>query len=31
LPEEALAVSDQKHIFARSGDEFFAGGEEVAA
>jgi transposase len=31
LPEMAPAVSDQKHVFARSGDEFFADGEEVAA
>ena len=31
LPEETLAVSEQKHRFARSGDEFFADSEEVAA
>jgi transposase len=30
LPEEALILSAQKHLFARSGAEFFAdGGEEV--
>ena len=31
LPEKTPDVPAQKHIFARSGDEFFAGGEEVAA
>jgi transposase len=31
LPEMAPAVSEQKHVFARSSDEFFADGEEVAA
>jgi len=31
VPETAPAVPDQKHVFARSGDEFFADGEEVAA
>ncbi len=31
LPETAPVVPDQKHRFARSGDEFFADSEEVAA
>jgi transposase len=31
LPEKTPHVPEQKHIFARSGDEFFAGGEEVVA
>jgi len=32
LPEQAPAVPEQKHLFARAGDEFFAAaGEEVAA
>jgi hypothetical protein len=31
LPEQALDVPEQKHLFARSGDEFFADGEEGAA
>ena len=30
LPEPALDVPEQKHLFARSGDEFFAHGEEEA-
>jgi hypothetical protein len=28
LPEASPAVSTQKHVFARSGAEFFADGEE---
>jgi hypothetical protein len=31
LPEQAPDVPEQKHRFARSGTEFFAGGEEEAA
>jgi transposase len=31
LPEETPNVPEQKHTFARSGDEFFADGEEEAA
>ena len=31
LPEKAPDVPAQKHVFARSGAEFFAAGEEVAA
>jgi hypothetical protein len=31
LPEKAADAPEQKHIFARSGDEFFANSEEVAA
>jgi transposase len=31
LPEQAPDVPEQKHLFARSGDEFFADGEEGAA
>ncbi len=31
LPEEAVAVPEQKHVFARSGAEFFGGEEEVSA
>jgi transposase len=31
LPDQAPEVSEQKHRFARSGDEFFADGEEEAA
>jgi hypothetical protein len=31
LPEPAPDLPDQKHIFARSSDEFFADGEEVVA
>ena len=33
LPEKALDLPDQKHVFARSGNEFFADDdeEEVAA
>jgi hypothetical protein len=30
LPDKAPAVPARKHIFARSGDEFFADGEERA-
>ena len=31
LPETAPEAPDQKHVFARSGDEFFTDGEEVTA
>ena len=31
LPGQTPEAPEQKHVFARSGDEFFAGGEEVAA
>jgi transposase len=31
LPDQAPEIPEQKHRFARSGDEFFADGEEVAA
>ena len=31
LPEETPAAPDQKHTFARSGDEFFPDAEEVAS
>jgi hypothetical protein len=31
LPGKAPDAPEQKHLFARSGGEFFADGEEVAA
>ena len=31
LPEKAPDVPDRKHVFARSGEEFFAHGKEVVA